>query len=125
MDLKVKRRRSTMQAKCDRLRTSRRSSRTRRKRCAGGKQAGDRLGEGREGVERDLLRRVGAVVVEERGVQGVRELGLVAGQGRGRGRGRHRAPTPLSHALDRGRRINRYGSEETWTNLKRWTLIGR
>jgi hypothetical protein len=51
----------------------------------GRKQAGDRLGEGREGVERDLFRRVGAVVVEERGVQGVRELGLVAGQGRGRG----------------------------------------
>jgi hypothetical protein len=51
----------------------------------GREQAGYRLGEGREWFECDLGLRVYAAVVEKRRVQGVQELGLVAGQRRGRG----------------------------------------
>lgn len=55
----------------------------------GREQVGDSGREGRERVERrgyrELGGRVGAAVVEERRMQGVQELGVVAGQGRGRG----------------------------------------
>jgi hypothetical protein len=51
----------------------------------GRKQAGYRLGEGREWFERDLGLRVYAAMVEKLRVQGVQELGLIAGQRRGRG----------------------------------------
>ena len=54
----------------------------------GREQVGDGGREGRERIERwgyrELGCRVGAAVVEERRVQGVQELGVVAGQGRGR-----------------------------------------